>query len=428
MRFRARGVLSNSEVYLGEYYTIRDGQTSDPIPVTYTWNPAQYGRSQHKVERCWDSTRKGPPWKSGGPLNKWDYVDGGIGPLPGSTSFKYGVRQYVYNGGYSSSVMPDAVHASFHDVMSGEMMDKKSGEADLFDVSSYGATAWNRFKPGQPAASASVFLAECLDTTRMLKTTAGVFREVWKHLTSRSGRNLAKEAASQHLNTQFGWLPFVSDVKKFYHTHKTAQKQISQLVRDSGQWVHRKGVVQSSHDSDYVVKSSTDPMLIPSVYTKLCTTPFGRCVIVKRTTQTITFSGRFRYYVPKIEGENWYPNMYRKLMGLTLTPETLWELVPFSWLVDYYTNIGDVISNASDNGLVNNLVAKYAYLMGNTQVSAHVVSTLNYRNGTRYLDFPYIIGRKQRISANPFGFGLSASSLSGRQYGILTALGISRFA
>jgi hypothetical protein len=157
------------------------------------------------------------------------------------------------------------------------------------------------------------------------------------------------------------------------------------------------------------------------------TVPHGACYIAKRTQQTVRFSGRFRYYIPPITGENWWPNMYRKLMGLTLNPKLVWELVPFSWLVDYWTNIGDVISNASDGGLVENLVAKYAYIMGQTEVSGSTRHVVNYADGSREFLWPVKVSRKQRVSANPFGFGLSPESLTARQYGILGALGLTKF-
>jgi hypothetical protein len=54
--------------------------------------------------------------------------------------------------------------------------------------------------------------------------------------------------------------------------------------------------------------------------------------------------------------------------------------------------------------------------------------TFNFFSGARSVSWSRVIDTKQRDHAGtPFGFGLSAGSLSGKQWSILGALGISKF-
>lgn len=431
MRFRQTSRASGS-IYCGtyKYYNNKTGALLQTLEYNYT--PGSI-RSNVTRRLCWDELHKGPPWRSGGPLNLWAYNDGGLDPQPYSKTAvdKWGLGRYEYTGGACCTLSPSSLSSDYslmQVVNNTGYIDYEDGSSTLFgDVSDEGHRAWHKFKPGQPTADLAVFLAEALEITRMLKTTAMFFKNVWKSIRSASGRKLAREAALQNLNTQFGWFPFVGDCRRLYDTHKTADRRIAQLLRDSGQWVLRSGTHRRTLEATDVVKSSTSPYVYPTLPSAMYGTSRGSCFLRLEDKQTIWFSGRFRYYIPKIRSVNWYPNMYRKLQGLTITPAVLWELVPFSWLIDWFTETGDFLNSQSDSGLVNNLAAKYAYIMGHTRTEASVRSITNYCDGSsQMLIFPYKIERKQRVGASPFGFGLKSADLSGRQIGILASLGITR--
>ena len=114
------------------------------------------------------------------------------------------------------------------------------------------------------------------------------------------------------------------------------------------------------------------------------------------------------------------------MYGLTLTPEVVWNIIPWSWLIDWFTNVGDVIANV-DNGIAENLVAKYAYIMGETRYEWVATSTFNcITGGTHAMSHVSNLERKKRGAAEPFGFGMTKDLLSKRQVSILGALGLSR--
>jgi hypothetical protein len=123
--------------------------------------------------------------------------------------------------------------------------------------------------------------------------------------------------------------------------------------------------------------------------------------------------------------------MAKKTLGLSLTPDTVWNLAPWSWAVDWFTNAGDVISNLTD-WAVYGLCLRYGYIMEHTIAR----DTYTYVGGskgagfkrTEYLPPPIIleVETKIRRKANPFGFGLTWNGLSPIQLAIAAALGITR--
>jgi len=144
------------------------------------------------------------------------------------------------------------------------------------------------------------------------------------------------------------------------------------------------------------------------------------------------FSGSYRYFVngddtlwAKLKAADQLAN---KLMGTRLTLETLWEAMPFSWLFDWYLNIGTLISNAQAFSS-DDLVLRYGYLM-NTTVSEYVKTTddsFGFTSKDRApISTSYRTTRKQRFRANPYGFAQNPNSFSGKQWAILGALGMTK--
>jgi hypothetical protein len=120
------------------------------------------------------------------------------------------------------------------------------------------------------------------------------------------------------------------------------------------------------------------------------------------------------------------PGFVRKVFGLTIGPAELWEAMPWSWLIDYFSNAGHVLSNMQ-NGVVGDVVAEEAWVMRKHITQATQVSSLVWNDGSMAVgSITAMSETKCRLRANPFGFGLSTDDLSGRQIAILGALGISR--
>jgi hypothetical protein len=118
----------------------------------------------------------------------------------------------------------------------------------------------------------------------------------------------------------------------------------------------------------------------------------------------------------------------KKILGLSLTPDIVWNLTPWSWAVDWFSNTGDVISNLTD-WATDGLVLRYGYVMEHTITS----DTYTYSGNTGLIDgnvrvppLTLVTETKIRRRANPFGFGITWDGLSPRQLAITAALGLTR--
>jgi hypothetical protein len=121
----------------------------------------------------------------------------------------------------------------------------------------------------------------------------------------------------------------------------------------------------------------------------------------------------------------------RAVLRSDIDPETLWNLTPWSWAVDWFSSAGDVIHNLNAWSKYG-LVLRYGYVMEHT---------LNETTYTRRMSTPLLVGQypsdstcsasfctetKKRYRANPFGFGVSWEGLNPTQISILGALGITK--
>jgi hypothetical protein len=320
---------------------------------------------------------------------------------------------------------------------SGAVLPRAPGLADFppYQASSnaqldpWGAKAIARCKPTNATADTSVALGELL--REGIPDLSGASLSRW-----REGTKAARKAtAEEYLNYQFGWVPIRNDVNQLVGAVMNAHRIMTQFERDSGKLVRRRFEFQPEilTETTEVVGANTTPYIRPS-HTALFTNDSAKGTVYRRTTvaRRRWFAGAFTYYTPKDYSLRSRvvraTQASRKVFGLSLTPDVVWNLSPWSWAVDWFTNVGDVLSNVTDM-VIYGLVLKYGYIM------EHVVSTVRYSFGgpTRFIDGnvrPQVVTlvseTKVRHKATPFGFGLTWSGLNPVQVAIAAALGITR--
>lgn len=231
--------------------------------------------------------------------------------------------------------------------------------------------------------------------------------------------------AGEYLNYQFGIAPTLSDYQDLRDTIEHADGIIRQYQRDAGRVVRReyrfKPEVQVSRSESTAAVFGLGHGL---TYNQ-CST--GRLIKKTTTTQKYWFAGAFKYSIPQGAFPERMSELDR-LYGVVPGVSTGWELIPFSWLVDYFVPIGGILSNL-DAFLKDGLVMPYAYIMSTTEV----VDEYDWLGPIRGSGGDYMtVGvqavvkktRLRRRRANPFGFGLLGTDLSPQQLSIIAALGI----
>jgi len=337
--------------------------------------------------------------------------------------------KYKYEGGFIPSMRPSSSLWTPANIDAQAVSIDASGQYSSASAYAHGATAWNRFRPGNPSADLGVFLGEFKDIPRMLKTTAKGFHDVWKSMGGRSSGPIPKKLANHWLNTQFGWLPFINDLRKFHKTYVSTDLRIKQIRRDNGHWVRHGGTLDSSISIAQGTSSSTLSAHYPVPTAPLLVNPSAPGSYTNRsiTEQRVWFEGVFRYWIPNIDSVEWSNRVLLDLYGAFPNPSLVWELTPWSWLADWVSNLGDIVSNMTP-GWAQNLAAKYAFVMKHTLYSWELESTLKLKGATLHNCWTFPLEWKMRSPACPFGFGLSSIDFTARQWSILSALGLSRLA
>jgi hypothetical protein len=273
-----------------------------------------------------------------------------------------------------------------------------------------GTEAIDKLSPLNPVSEVSTTLAEFFSERKFFNVPGN-----------------AGSAPGEYLNYQFGIAPTVGFAKDLRTAIQNKEEIVAQLARDSGRVVRRGGEVyeerdnpsETIHDNVYPAFMNNTP--VTAVMER------GKLTITTTTVKRGWFSGAFMYYLPK-EGILRTVRELDAKYGVTPGVNTAWELLPFSWLVDYRVSAGSAISNMrkfSQDGLV----MKYGYIMGSSQTVTRYnwVGNLRKEDGEfrrTSLTAEVVRTTKQRMAANPFGFGLTPGDLSNRQWSIIAALGM----
>jgi len=271
-------------------------------------------------------------------------------------------------------------------------------------LNGWGATSIARCAPTNPMADAGTFLGEL----RQLPKIPG--RDFYK-----SG---LKGTGGEYLNVVFGWSPAWRDVKSFREANAKAEAFLTRLERRSGKYSRtRYTLLEDTSTTETLINANLGSTLdlVGNPHRKY---PLRRTTI---TYEKVWFVGAFTHFYERSQSQI---EFFRKLQdardiyGLDLSVEVAWNLLPYSWLADWYGNIGDIAHNLtrfSQDGLT----MRYGYIM--RQKSIEYIYTYGPSS------FTTKAAVKQRRRASPFGFGISPGNLSDRQWAILAALGQQKF-
>lgn len=393
-----------------------------------SWNPAAnmvYKSpvvfKSHKI--CVDEKHR-KPYISGGPFSltsiehSWNYGHGKYGVTgPNAQGQTY---ESLYIGGIH--VYPGATN-----------MPTKNDDYVL----SQGARAYAKFSPLAPEVNAGQFLYELremnlLTAQSALKKFKSLYELARIKTFGKGAAHLSKDMSDAYLAYQFGWKPFVTDLLKWLRSIQEIDQKVAKLRAENGKWVRTGGTLFKD-----LTSTSSDGVssFYPGVYY-----PYLQYSTAKTTSETeikCWFKGTFRYYIPELDDPRWGKlKAAQKLYGLELTPQLVWQLTPWTWLAGWFSNVGSLIQNLSEQAR-DNLVSNGAWLMHRTKktTTASVNQqwrTLDTRTGqtsstsqvlANCTTVQYI---KTRVAANPFGFSASFPEIDSWKASILSALGISK--
>ena len=300
------------------------------------------------------------------------------------------------------------------------------------DLRSWAALKYGQMAPTSDRFSLPAFLGELRE---------GLPAFIPAMAKAKHGAALARNAGSDYLNIQFGWMPLLNDLRKIAEALASASYG---LFKPWGA-THRSRGENPSDDMISAEKIPWNGGISTGDYFDSPFRPYlnGSGVTTSsRLYGTATISNNVRsrrwcegefIYLPKAGFDpSKYDERYDTLFKTDLTPSDLWQLAPWSWLVDWFFDIGKAIESY-EVGLSNRVLSSYMYAMeevvSTTQVLVWDIRAENQYSytGPRSWSFQWEYSRKRRIRANPFGFTLNPeSALNAAQFAILGALGLTK--
>jgi hypothetical protein len=197
--------------------------------------------------------------------------------------------------------------------------------------------AWSTMYPSMAAGAPSVinFLLELKDLRRLADL------KKLRFLTDRSKwyrrRQTAKYVAGAHLTWSFGIAPFVRDVVELWKSLFDWRERYKALLRGANK-------LQRSHYRFHI----DDYALPPDKYQGFSTS-YERTTHEWVTKPVYNATALYRYAVP--QGPLAEVAALLDRLGARLDPRILWEAIPFSFVVDWFIDVGGWLRQYSADNL-----------------------------------------------------------------------------
>lgn len=299
--------------------------------------------------------------------------------------------------------------------------------ASFTNLTAAGTTAIARCAPTNPVADVGASLGEILKGE--IPRLPGVSH--WEPKT-RDAKSVKKRGGDEYLNIEFGWLPLFGDMKSVAYAAANSHRLLHGYEQNAGTIVRRRYEFPVATSDTWSIGAGSDGYIpLPFTDTLFIDASKGQATVRIRTQtfNRVWFSGAFSYHLPL--GYNSRNELVRiaarakPLLGIGPDPDIVWNLMPWTWALDWFSNAGDVVQNLSD-WAVDGLALKYGYIMEHSMKKVTYTLSKRSRYKPEYPEASHVtvfheVKRRQR--ATPFGFGLAWNGLSLRQLAIAAALG-----
>jgi len=386
-------------------------------------------------DAVWDkysTGRPGPPYKGGDRF--WSHKSG-VSFNPAS-----GKALYPANGYYQGDILiTPAVPLVPVEVIS-----------DDSAAQSEGAHAWDRARQNltAPEFSWTQDLFEIKETLDLFRNVLKDSGRVWRQRDipgslrrELGGKTYLTDVADHNLGFQFGVLPLVSDVMKYIQAMLHSQEKAQQIMDGNGRTQKVQGRLHNIANS---VTQALDPgiamgLIWPALH------PFAisgelKAQVTASVLNASWYSGNFTYYLPDSGtiAKGWGPKYAARKRDLQrwlyndvhLSPKDIYDLIPWSWLLDYFSEAGHVFG-ALSHGAEESMYADNFFVMNHSEVTSLTEATfaLEQTDGSASpisVSCLEYASTKARAPASPFGFGINPESLTDYQVSIMLSLAARR--
>jgi len=184
----------------------------------------------------------------------------------------------------------------------------------------------------RPVVDLPLFIFEFKDFPRMLKGLGQVL----------SGKIRPDSIPNGHLAYQFGWKPLFSDLMNLLNLADSIEDRkrlLMNAMKKGGTRVNR-----SLGSFDLARASYGDPFIWESPVAN------GPWTIAANVNwdgyEKAWYTARLSVNPNSLPSGNLETIAARAVLGLNLSASTLWNMLPWSWLIDYFTNVGDMLNSS----------------------------------------------------------------------------------
>lgn len=271
---------------------------------------------------------------------------------------------------------------------------------------------------------------------------------------------LIRSLGGEYLNFIFGFKPLADDIAKIGSLLDYVNDLVNQWIKDNGTIVRRRRKIPqpvrqlsnsslASHDGTAFTcnwlnpqKGNSSPVangLSWNTSTQLSSIQFDGFKVANVTSE-ITFSAGYKYdltrlVVPFSGGGSAEEILHSAALrgeldaiAFGLDPASLgravYDAIPFSWLLDWFVNLGDVIDNFRQLQ-ARGVQMLWGYITETATRDFYFEHRATWLPTGKQFYTTYGLSAQKaitRVRATPFGFGTSFSGLTGSQSAILAAL------
>lgn len=246
--------------------------------------------------------------------------------------------------------------------------------------------------PNTPSVDVPAFLRELKDFPKLLQL---------------AGRGYLQKAAGANLGYQFGWKPFLGDLVKLLDFMRRVKEKVAYLehLKETGHKSFNRTLYKGSRAATHH-DNSLDISISQTYNLKI-----------------------WGYVVWSLDPSTKLPETDEALLrladrlthGISADMATLWETLPWSWLIDWFTNVGDILN--SQRNLVPMVSSVPQIMVGMRREALHGEKT--FWGGRYHLSAGHFVHEtKERFRVTGNTFEAKLPFITSRQWSILGSLAI----
>lgn len=184
--------------------------------------------------------------------------------------------------------------------------------------------------PGRAEVSLPVFIAEARDLPHAIKSIKDIGDQLIRRKVPKT-----RDVAGQYLSWEFGWRPLLSDLRKISQFGDHVAKRSGELER-----LYSKGGLKRRLKLFDGSKTESVNRTIEST--------LGTSVNVRQERHTfVSRWGTVRWLptaLPPKGPHGIERQAFLAVFGVSLQAEDVWNIIPWTWLIDWTTNVGDYLA------------------------------------------------------------------------------------